>query len=382
MISTETKGLYQKLRIAHNSLRKVHTSDERLALINYIGNLYCSLICLGEGNVEFDKSKIGGKKNYQKFIKRLDIYTDRMVSNYILSKDFHKDFLGEIIPDIEEEMQIFCPLIFQEDDRFTQKEFIEIAYSFTRSLDLDGLFDKLYKKGNIYSTIIGQGKGNLGFTLYNPLNKDIDLFIRDFKYDLSTMNTLMHEFGHAYDLEKFPQDIDEYNRFFYLSFYGEVMSRLFERLLYHYLLDNGIKPNAVKDKMIDFEDVNHDYLLKAYILSLLDKEFLIKEGYIECDSEVIVRKVRKYFLEGADIKTYIEGMDNVDLAEIYNYAYGDIISMFLAEEVRKNGLDSGMIEYFFEKRSEIFHESFLRECGFGPQNYIKLYKKEVDRIRK
>ena len=382
MINVETKGLHQKLRIANNALKKAKTSDERLALINYIGNLYCSLVCLGEGNIEFDKSKVGGRKNYQKFLKRLDIYTDRLLRNYVLSKNFHQQYFSDIIPEIEEEMERFCPLTFKEDDRFSKKEFFDIIYDFLRSLGLEELFDKYYKKGNIYSTIVGQGKGNLGFTLYNPLNGDIDLFIRNFQYDLTTMNTLMHEFGHGYDLEQFPKDVDEYNRFFYLSFYGEVMSRLFERLLYHFLLDNGIRTGAVKDKMIDFEVLNHDYLLEAYILSLLDKDFLLKEGYIECDSEVIVKKVRKYFLEDADIKGYIERMDDVDLSEVYNYAYGDIISIFLCEDIRKNGLESGMLEDFLSKRSNLFHDSFLQESGFSPENYVKLYRKEVERIKK
>ena len=140
--------------------------------------------------------------------------------------------------------------------------------------------------------------------------------------------------------------------------------------------------DLVKDSYINFEDLNHAYLLSSYVLSLLDEAFLRSGGHIVQDSDVIAKKVRKYFVDEETIKEFLKENDNLDLSENYTYAYGDIISMFLADEVEKYGFSSDLIQYFLEKRKDLFSEEFMRECGFGPENYLKLYRKEVELIKK
>ena len=383
MINRGTKDLYRQLDEAQKMIRGAKNIDERVALANYIGNIYRALICMGDGNVTFDRKKCFGKYgNYKKFIKKLDIYSDKMIRGFVNSKAFHKSFFGEVIPLVEDEMAKFCTLNFDGDDTFSENDFLEVFSEFMKSLSLGDLFDEFYKSGKIYSSIVGSDKGNLGFTLHNPVNARTDLFIKDLKYDLGSMNTLAHEFGHAYDLSLLDDNVFKYNQYFYVSFYGEVMSRLFERLLFRFLLKNGVKEDVVRDKIIDFEVINFDFLLDAYILSLLDDEMFASDEYIDCDSDTIYKKVKAFFLEESDIKGVIERMQEVDLSEVFNYAYGDIISLFLCDEYEKFGLSSDVMEYFLHERGKLFSEDFLRECGFGPMNYAKLYTKEVQLIKK
>lgn len=383
MINQKRDILYKQLNEAEHMMRDVKNVEERVALANYIGNLYRSLVCMGDKDITFDRNRsFGGRKNYNKFVKKLNVYSDRLLQKYLLKKDFHKSYMGEILPEIEEEMSWYCKLEFPLEEQFREQDFIEVLFEFMKSIGQEKLISKLYNGGHIHSTIIGQDTGNLGFALYNPLTQRTDLFIKDFQYDISSMITLVHELGHGFDLSQFHQDVEEYNRYFYISFYGEVFSRLFERLLHRFLLKNHIKEDTIKDKIIDFEVLNHDYLLQAYIFSLLDSDFLISDQYLNCDSTTLAKKVSSYFMEDADIEDIIERMGHFDLAEVYNYAYGDILSLFFVDEVEKNGFSSEMIKYFLEKRSQIFDEEFLKECGFGPVNYTKLYKKEVEVLRK
>ena len=258
---------------------------------------------------------------------------------------------------------------------FSKKEFMDILFQFMKSINQDELFDKLCKNGDIYSSKMGNDIGNDGFTLYNPLNKQTDLFVKNLKYNLRAMNILVHEIGHAYDLSTLSGDVHEYNNYFYLSLYGEVMSRLFERLFLDFLRKKNIAYENVIEKQIDYNLLNHDFLLQAFILSLLDDDFILEDKYLNCDSDEIVDMIGSYFIDKKFIKNYIEGIISFDLSEIYNYAYGDIISLFLFDEVNKYGFDNEMIEYFLRNRCELFSEDFLRECGFGPVNYVKLYKK-------
>lgn len=382
MINRGTKNLRKQLLEAQRLIKSTSGIEERVALANYIGNLYRAILCMGY-DVTFNKKKcFGNRRNYNKFIKRLDIYSDQMINNFIIKKDFHCSYFGELIPDVEDEMRKICQLNFNIDDsNFSENDFIDVFNQFMKSISLGELFDNFYATNKIHSSIVGSDKNNLGFTLYNPINGCTDLIVRDLRYDLKSMNTLAHEFGHAFDLERFTGDVSEYNRFFYVSFYGEVISRLFERLLFRFLLKNNIKVDAVKDGIIDFECLNFDFLMNAYILSLLDSDFIQSDEYIDCDSSVIYNMVKEHFFEDSDILGYIERMDEIDLGEVFNYAYGDVVSLFLCNEVEENGFSSDLIDYFFKNRCKIFDEEFLKECGFGPGNYAKLYKKEIELIK-
>lgn len=383
MVNRTYGPLYDKLDEAHALFKTVRTSDEKLALANYIGNVYRSIVCMGDGSVEFDRNRcFGGKKNYNKFVKKLNIYSDHVMRQFVKDKAFHKQYIQEILPDIEEEMCQLCSYAFIVEDELSEKDFFDVLYAFLDSIHLRELFDEFYKNCHVHSTIIGQYPNNLGFTLYNPINGDTDLFVRDFKFQFSTLNTLIHELGHGYDLKHFNGDVEAYNQYFYLSFYQEVLARTMERLLFRFCIRNGILKDTARDKFIDFEFVNHDFLLESYIFSLLDDAFLLSGGFVDCNSETIAKKVKKYFIEEADIKGTLEKMKTFDLPENYNYTYGDILSIFLTEEAERSGFENDLTDYFLDQRSGLFREEFLRECGFGPGNYTKLYKKEVELIKK
>lgn len=383
MVNTSTKQLFDQLNAAEKAIRfKNISSDQRLALANYIGNLYRAVICMGQSDIEFDKNiSFGGKKNYSKIVKSVNYYSDKLIKKFVDDKMFHRNYFYEILPDIEDEIFSMKHVGNNQDIYFSRKDFFDIFFQFMKSINQEELFDKLYKNGNIYSTIIGQDIGNVGFTLFNPIDGQTDLFVKDLKYNLFDMNTLAHEVGHCFDLSKFDGNISKYNKYFYLSFYGEVISRLFERLLLDFLRKRNIAYNGVIRKQLEFNLLNHEFLLQAYILSLFTDDFIINDRYLDCDSNEIVEMIKSRFIDEDFIRVFIEGIISFDLSEIYNYAYGDIISLFLFDEVNKYGFDNEMIEYFFRNRCELFNENFLRECGFGPSNYVKLYKKVNEHLK-
>lgn len=383
MIDYDGLLLPKQFEEAQKQLKEAKNKDEKLALANYIGNLYVAQVCMGNGDLELDKKKIfGGKKKYNNIIKRINIYDDQLIENFVLHKDFHHQYFGEIIPQVEEELESIFTYTFPDAEKLKEYEVIDITSDFMRSIGLENLFERLYNTGKIHSSLIGQGEDNLGFTLYNPTNKDVDLFVRQFDGNFMSLLTLVHELGHAYDLTAFTDNIKDYNEYFYISFYGEVISRMFERLLYRYLIKNGIKENLAKDRLIDTEDLNHDYLLQAFVLSSLDDGFLRKGDYLDCSEDQLIKKIKKYFIDEDILREFVERVGDFDLSEDYNYAYGDIISMFLAEEVEQSGLANEIIFSFMAKRKDKFNPELLRDFGYGPDNYVKLYKKEIELIKK
>ena len=154
-----------------------------------------------------------------------------------------------------------------------------------------------------------------------------------------------------------------------------------ERLLLRFLIHNKIYIDESKEKYIEFEDLNHDYLLQAYIMSLLDQQTIVKGEYMECNEDEIINQIQKHFIDGVDLTDVVERMNESDLSQIYNYTYGDILSLFLCDEIENNGYSSDLFEYFLSHRTKPFHEKFLRECGFGPVDYVKKYKKELNVLK-
>lgn len=383
MIVRDTEKLRKLLTNAYIQLKSARSPEERLAISNYLGNLYSSIICMGDDSLKFDKNHSfrGGRKGYEQFMDDLNEYSDLFLENFAQNKKFHNAYLGEILPKYEKELIRIGKLRFPEDKKLSKKEFLEIFNEFMKSIGLKDFFDKLYN-GHIYSSVIGQDDGNLGFALFNPISRDTDLFVKDFKYDVNSLDTLAHEIGHGFDHNLLDDKVETYNSYFYLSIYGEVISKLFERLLFRFLIKNNISVNTAKDLYVDFAIISHDYFLMSYLLSALPDKFLNIGGYIDCDSSVLASKVKKYVLNKQDIIDFFERMGSIDLSESINYAYGDVLSLFLCDEVEKCGFDGDGFTDFLRERTKAFNPKFLEENGYSPKEYIKLYKNECGLIKK
>ena len=196
------------------------------------------------------------------------------------------------------------------------------------------------------------------------------------------MSTLAHEFGHVYDLSFTLGDVEEFNQYFYLSFFGEVIPRLFERLFFQFMIDKGILTDEIKDKVFEFEVINHDYLLGCYILSLINENSFLDNSYQSLSKDELIQKVKNYFISEDTIRDFVYNSTGFDVLEDFRYAYGDIVSLFLKEAVEDCGLSNDFVEEFLKIRSGLFSEDFLRKWGMGPENYVQLHEKELQMIKK
>ena len=382
MVVSSVNELYYDLEKAQCLFSNLKHSGKKLAMGYYIINLFSSLSCMGE-NIDFDIEKsFGSLNNYNEIIQTFNRYYDSLLNNYVSNKKIHKQYLENIVINISKIIDDYTCLVYPSFENIKEDEFWEIFFSFCKSLDLESMFDSFYKTNCIYSTINQQKDRDLGFVLFNPFFKNNKIFIYDFKYDFFSMNILAHEFGHAYDFFRFNGNINDYNKYIFSSFYIETIPLLFERLLYYYCIDNNIMINSVKMNMINFELTNYYILLNAYLISLYDKKNILQEDYLICNYKKILKKINYSIYQKVDIQEILKKMDSFSFSEIYGCAYGDIISMFLCDKVRKNSLNNDSIHSFFTKRNEICICDFLKENNFSSKEYINLYKDELKLIKK
>lgn len=380
------KEILEELDFCFKCLNEEKERDVRFALYNYIQNLLRVLREIGS-NYTMRKSDIfKDLKMYQKFQKQEKLYKKMFNDNFCFFKDFHVDYLNDILVRTQ-------PLFYKyiedneyslENDEFSEKEFLDIFCDFCTKLGISYLFDKVID-GKILSFDRKITNGNyLGLMIHNPLNGKSHILVDDFSYNIDSMFTLAHEMGHVYDVSFFNSklNVSKYNDYMYKSLNVEVLSKLFEKLLLDYLIDNNIKKNVVIDKLIDSFIVGHDYIYSLYVLSLLDDRYIDYDRYLDISKERFFNLVSKYF---EDKKEVYETIKNNDFLLINDavYAYGEIISLFLEDDVRDCSLsNSFLLNKFMDERFLEFSDNFMETNGFSPSKYQELYEKRLKLTKK
>jgi hypothetical protein len=358
----------------------------RIALYNYLGNLYSALSVIKNKKMYPNKKDIfGNLDNYRKFMKWTDVLSDRFDDNFIFLKEFHQDYLNDILLNTE--------LIFKEkidglsysdeNDSFSKKDFLDVFHDFCYSLGLEGLYNEIINKKIIYMEKGMEYDNYLGITIHNPVTGNSNILIDKFDYNLDSMFTLAHELGHYYDLFEFNNscNIKTYVDYTYKSSYQEVISKMFERLFLYYLIKNNIMVSKAEDKLIDMEIINRDFIFNVYALSLLDDEFIEHDRYQSLSNEEMFNFIKIYFENPSGLQEAIDVSDMVLFSDI-QYAYGDILSMFLKEAVLAEGLESVTFQRFMKTRALEFNDDYIIEEGFTPDKYSLLYEKEVQLVKK
>lgn len=369
-------------------LIKIEKDDTvRLMLFNYIGNLYSALSVIKDKKIYINQRKVfGNLSHFQIFIKQTDFLMDKFIENFIANQKFHQDYFNDLLINIE---KIFINNVdgveySKQSDYFNKEDFVTVFYDFCKSLNLEDLFDDIIKNKKIFKMIKGVGANDyIGLNLHNFMTGESRILIDSFDYNLDSMFTLVHEFGHYYDLMEFTgrDKIKEYASYTFKSLYGEVIPRLFEKIFLKFLIKNNIMQEKAIDKLMDVEIINHDFILNSYILSLLESKFLSKDNYMKLDNLEFAEMVSKYFENSDTIFNYLKNV-KVDLRLDVTYTYGDIVSMFLKEEVLAEGLNGALIKKFNEIKCLEFNTDFFVNEELSPERYMAFYEKELQLIKK
>lgn len=303
-----------------------------------------------------------------------DKYWDKFAKNLINNKNFHNSYFNEILNCIDDVKYIHC------DVELSQKDFFELINIFLKTINQGELFDKLYKSGSIYQ-FKNLDNDSLGFTIYNPLNNKNLIFIEDEPFNISSLVTTIHELGHCFDIDNLKANSKDYNKYCCLSVYSEVIARLFERLLLKFLLKENIYYNEARSSYIYFLLNNKALMTQANWISSLNDERLLDLLYTDDDYKLSDEFVDRKDIDKKTIKL-LKQLDHINIKDSFCYTYGDILSMFLCDDIEKNGFSLDILKDFMNNRTNLFDENYILESGFSPYEYVKLYNNEIQFIKK
>lgn len=380
---TDAENLYKKLELAKRQLKNAKNKDEVGAIITYIQQLYAAIgfVCLKD-LCRLDGKRVSSKKHIKMNNKKYISLKEKCIDNYIEQQDFHRDFYKKIFTPVNREMQHLADNDYSDITNLSEDDFYSIFFDFMSSIGLSSLFDKFVKNRRIYSGADDDIQ-TLGFTISNPYTKEADVFLYDMEYDLYSLHTLAHEFGHVYDSNRLSGTAKEFNNYRVTSFYQETISKTFERLFRDFLL----KKNILRDETIDlsFDAANQDYLyiLSAYLISLLPSNHIEYENYLDLSKTKLYKLTKDAFPKKSNVRKTINRMGELEeLQECYSYAYGNIFSLIFSEMIKDNDGKLDVLDEFLPYRAQLFDPMVLDKFDITPKRYVKLYKKDIEILKK
>ena len=368
--------IQNKLESAERRLKKCNTLEEKIAMINYI---------------------LGISETYSKHLSSVsmsDLYLysmvlhenkEKYINNFVSNNDKHFDYFSNVTKAMENDFTLLFNYAIHNhyngfyENSFSKDDVLYLLESFFKEYELDSFFHDLYKNHNIHfvsSDVLTDS--HLGFALYNPVRKNTELFMKSYPKTTFDMAVMVHELGHAFDFNQFAGNHEKWLDFSTLTSHTEVISTLFERLWNRYLLKNGVASRDVSTQYINFLYKNYVLLLCSNALGLINYDSM-KEGQIDekITDEFLKAYRNKYFCSQAK-----ELLKEVNFLEIHKYAYGNIISLLMCDDVEKNGFSSKLLKQYFENRVTPCSQDLLQNMNFSSEQCIKTYKKELKLVQK
>ena len=139
--------------------------------------------------------------------------------------------------------------------------------------------------------------------------------------------------------------------------------------------------DEVKEVYSEFLFENKNYILDGYIISLLEDMDIRKLSVNGLSNEEILKKIESSFTRLDEIAYHLDGR-TLSTWNTPLYAYGDYFSTVLKDDVHKNGFDGKMMRKFMNLRTGHFDPELFEDNGFEIEDYQKVYKRDVLRLKK
>ena len=370
-------GAYQRMRQSNDNL-------EKYVLADYLTQLHELETAMTGEKSEFDERRaLLSNSKQRKYMKYMDSLFDRLDEEFIKYKECHRDHFDTMLSINDDELEDVVDSCFAEEyTPMSKEEFCEYFFEFLSEYGLEEYFDKLISGRKIFARPLNENEKYMGTVLHDPIKKRTSMVLCDFEYTMPYLLTMGHELGHVIDLSKLnKKELDTYMRYSYSSVYGETMSMTFEKLFYDFLFRKKYRMDEVKELYSEYVFEGKNYVLDSYLLSLLGDETIRKLPFDSVSDKDVVREVESYFTRHDELLDHLDGR-KLSTWKTPLYAYGDYFSTVLKDSVQKQGFDNKMMRHFMNLRTGEFNPELLEDRGFEIEDYQKVYKKDISRLKK
>lgn len=357
---------------------------ERYVLVDYLRQLQ-NLMDAMNGQMQDDKSSecLGSVRKQKAYYNYIDALFSRFDKNFIKYRDFHSDLFADISNIQSNFLSKFVGSGYlSESYDMSEEEFYQYIFEFLKTYGLEKNFDKLINERRIFSRSLLEDGKFYGSCLHDPIRNESSIVLCDFRCELPYLFTVGHELGHTYDLKDFcrKNGARRYLEYSYTSCFGEVLSMTFERLFYDFMFEKNYYRDALNDLFLDYEFTCRENALAMCILTEFSDDVIWNEPD-NVPKEELIRQAASAFTEPEEISWLILNR-NFDTWQDSVYGYGSFMSTILKENIKNEGLNCLLMKRFLTIRGETFNPKLLEGEDFTVDNYSKIYKKDMLRVKK
>ncbi len=382
IITGSNKDVRELIERAYQELSGCDDVTKRYALVDYLYQLHELERALGVEDSYLDQvAVLGSRKNARKYNLYIDSLFTRLDEEFIKFKEKHHKHFDEIWAINDEGLEDVCDVSFVDAyEEITKEEFFEYLYEFLSSYKLEGLFDKIVREKRFFDRPFNKDEMYAGSVLYDPVLNKSNVVLCGTQYNIPYLLTVGHEFGHVFDLDLLhSSDYARYLKYSYSSVYGEVLSITFEKLFYDFLFRKKYHIDDVKEIYSEFSFENKNYVLDTYLLSLLSDDSIRNLDFLS--RKKILKEVKSSFERIDEIRLHLDGR-KLDTWKTPLYAYGDFMSSILKDSIQQDGFDNELMRKFLAIRTHVFNPDEVENIGFNIDDYEKVYRKDVSRLKK
>ena len=335
----------------------------------------------GEEDAETVDLLLKNKKYIERKARERKLLRTKNIKNFIKDKKHHNEFSTKVLDLYSKEYKTYIskPLYLKEN------QIIEIMCDFLNDeFNQADKFIELIENKRIYKLIPGEQNKELllddeyAYSLFDYITHNNFIVIGNNKNirDINLMRMLAHEFGHVADnFERANASRNDNIRYYWLSSYAEVYSMLYEKLLYDYLIKNGIFKENTGERLVLYFDVIKDNFNNVQYLSELDDYLLQSERYKKEDNVVDQMQITE------------DGVMVIDPA-IFNdfnanklYSYGGLMAQYFSCLKHEDpDMFNRMFSNFKTKRFGLFDFKIFEDIGTNEDEIIKIFNKGLDEV--
>lgn len=264
------------------------------------------------------------------------------IDNFIQYKEFHRVFSTLLYPALEKGLQKADNFKYFGEE-LDEEDMIMIIYDFLKTKS-DFIADKFIEivsnKKLFFIDPISKDVFNFdGVSVFDNINRDCYVVINNFSYDISSMNTIVHEMGHIADFYEGIKnhsfkEIQDYDS---KSLYIEVVAEQYEKEFLEYLIEQKIMINDAKGMLEDYfyEMLNESENL--LLISLFNDQLIKRQRYMSISGEKLIEYIKNQ--QECKLKIWSDDFDELRTTGIRKtllYSYGGIISSHLSYLLKKD----------------------------------------------
>jgi hypothetical protein len=343
--------LESQIELLHEQYKHSKTINESRIILSSLNNL---LTLYKEVTNENYLTNIE-KENpyiYQKYVEYNNHKRNLFMNNFIKYRDFHYDFLIQIINDFD--LLIDSEYVPLKNHSKEELEFILKNYS---QSDYQ-IYQELFKDNRIF---VVEDSIELAYTIFDYYNNVPFMQFNNDRPTIENVVTLIHEIGHVEDDQDLIKKIDYSHK----SIFGEVNSLVKEKEFYDYLVENNIYKDEVKSEVLFEPDNIIESLFSLITYCKVPINYLNDFVYLKD----IWKEEATKDIKNDELIMSIDSFEQLDFYDSVFYSYGNLLSTYFIDHKDK-------YQAFRKQRCNLFNPSLFNDLDISPKDVTKsLYKR-------